>query len=148
MKHKPLKIDELKKLSKPISNVNLEYRRRLSRLEKVAVFISEKVGTIGFFFLILFWTAFWLLWNVFAPAGLKFDPYPAFVLWLFISNMIQIFLMPLIMVGQNLQGKYAEVRAETDLEINLKAEREIETILQHLENHHSLLRKIYKEIKN
>jgi uncharacterized membrane protein len=39
--------------------------------------------------------------------------------------MIQIFLMPLIMVGQNLQGKHAEIRAENDFEIDLKAEKEI-----------------------
>ena len=44
---------------------------------------------------------------MFAPTDLRFDPYPAFVLWLFISNMIQIFLMPLLMVGQNLQAKRA-----------------------------------------
>ena len=36
-----------------------------------------------------------LLW----PA---FDPFPAFVASLHISNVIQILLMPLIMVGQNL----------------------------------------------
>lgn len=147
MKHKPLKIIELRKLSGPIPNVNQKYQKSLSRLEKIAVFISEKVGTVGFFFLILAWTISWLSWNIFAPTGMKFDPYPAFVLWLFISNMIQIFLMPLIMVGQNLQGKYAEVRAEADFEVNVKAEREIETILQHLENDRSLLRKIYKEVK-
>jgi hypothetical protein len=34
-----------------------------------------------------------------------FDPFPAFVAYLLISNVIQIFLMPLIMVGQNLQGR-------------------------------------------
>lgn len=29
------------------------------------------------------------------------------------------------MVGQNLQGKHSEIRAENDYEINLKAEKEI-----------------------
>ena len=33
--------------------------------------------------------------------------------------------MPLIMVGQNLQGKHAEIRAENDYQINVKAENEI-----------------------
>jgi uncharacterized membrane protein len=59
---------------------------------------------------------------------LRFDPYPAFVFWLFISNMIQIFLMPLIMVGRNLQSKHTEIRAETEFEINLKSEKEIEEL--------------------
>ena len=42
-------------------------------------------------------------------------------------------LTPLIMVGQNLLGHHAEVRAEHDLEVNVRAEREIEVILRHLE---------------
>jgi len=69
------------------------------------------------FLIILAWSAFWLNWNLPAPRRLQFDPPMAFVLWLFISNMIQILLMPLIMVGQ-------ELRAEHDLHVNIRAERE------------------------
>jgi len=46
--------------------------------------------------------------------------------------MLQLFFLPLIMVGQNLQGRHAEMRAENDFEINLKAEKELETILESL----------------
>jgi uncharacterized membrane protein len=42
--------------------------------------------------------------------------------------------MPLIMVGQNLLSRHAELRAEADFEINQKAERELEAILLHLEH--------------
>jgi len=62
-----------------------------------------------------------------------------FVLWLFISNLIQIMLMPLIMLGQNIQGQHAEARAEYDLEVNVKAEKEVETILYHLELQNKML---------
>jgi uncharacterized membrane protein len=89
---------------------------------------------MGFFIIIFIWTVFWLSWNGLAPKEVRFDPFPAFVLWLFISNMVQIFLMPLIMIGQNLQSQHAEFRAEADFEVNVKAEREIEAILMHLEN--------------
>ena len=78
---------------------------------------------------------------------MKFDPYPAFVLWLFISNMIQIFLMPLIMVGQNLQSAHSELRAEEDFTINKKAETEIETILMHLENQNELILQILNRLE-
>jgi uncharacterized membrane protein len=74
-----------------------------------------------------------------APAALQFDPAMAFVFWLFISNVIQILLMPLIMVGQNVQGTHAELRAEHDLEVNVKAEEEIEVILRHLEYQNFML---------
>lgn len=111
-----------------IRNINYIYQSLLNKSEKFAVWITEKVGTMGFFFLIFFWTVSWLGWNILAPVHLRFDPYPAFVFWLFISNMIQIFLMPLIMIGQNMQGKHAEIWAENDYQINLKAEKEIAEI--------------------
>jgi uncharacterized membrane protein len=124
---------ELKALRHPIRNVNAEQAQSLSPLEQFATQVTERVGTMGFFLVILAWTLSWLTWNTLAPKPMRFDPFPAFVLWLFISNMIQILLMPLIMVGQNLQGRHAEGRAESDYEVNVRAEREIEAILLHLE---------------
>ncbi len=47
--------------------------------------------------------------------------------------------MPLIMVGQNLLGRHAELRAENDLEVNIRAEKETEVILRHLEYQNTLL---------
>ena len=84
---------------------------------------------------------------MFAPKELRFDPYPGFVLWLFLSNMIQIFLMPLIMIGQNLQGAYSEARAQADFEVNTRAELEIETILLHLENQNKLILEILARLE-
>ncbi len=122
-----------------VRNVNVEHEQNLSRMDRLALTITKRVGTMGFFLLILIWTVCWLGWNFFAPPALQFDPPTAFVLWLFISNMIQILLMPLIMVGQNLQGQHAELRAESDYEVNVKAEREIEAMLQRLEAQTQLL---------
>lgn len=144
---KPLALAELKRARKPIRNINVEHKERLSKLEHFAVWITERVGTMGFFLIIFLWTILWLGWNVFAPAELTFDPYPAFVLWLFISNMIQIFLMPLLLIGQNLQGKHASARAEADFEVNTKAEREIGTILEHLENQDNVMQTILKKLE-
>lgn len=146
-KKTPLSLAELKKLRRPIRNVNVEHRENLSRLEKFAVWITEHIGTMGFFLLIFTWTVLWLGWNTLGPVSSRFDPFPAFVFWLFISNMIQIFLMPLIMIGQNLQGRHAETRAEADFDVNIKAEREIETILAHLENQNELILKILKRLE-
>jgi uncharacterized membrane protein len=143
----PKTLDELKKLRKVVKNVNVEHKNRLSALDRLAIWITDHVGTMGFFIIILVWTITWLGWNMFAPEPSRFDPYPAFVLWLFMSNMIQIFLMPLIMIGQNLQSQHAEARAEADFEVNVKAEREIETILHHLENQNEIMLKILNKEK-
>ena len=138
--------EELKKLRKPIRNVNVLHKESLSLLETFAVKLTDDVGSIGFFLIIFGWTILWLGWNTIAPKEWRFDPFPAFVLWLFISNVIQIFLMPLIMIGQNLQGRHAENRAESDFEVNVRAEKEIEVILLHLEHQNELIMEILKNI--
>jgi uncharacterized membrane protein len=97
-------------------------------LNRLALWITDHVGTMQFFLVIFAWTVGWLFWNMFAPKSMRFDPYPGFVLWLFISNMIQLFLMPLLLIGQNLQGRGAEERAKNDYKVNRKAEMEIQEI--------------------
>ena len=139
--------EELRTLRKPIRNVNAGHKESLSALEKIAVKVTDHVGSMGFFLIIFFWTLLWLGWNTLAPQESAFDPFPAFVLWLFISNMIQIFLMPLIMIGQNLQGRHAEKRAESDFEVNVRAEKEIEVILLHLAHQNELILKILENIE-
>lgn len=117
-----------------VRNANEEVYRQMSPLDHVAMFVTDRVGTFGFFLIIFVWTVIWLGWNILAPRQVRFDPAPAFVFWLFISNMIQLLLMPLLMVGQNLQGRHSEIRAQTDFEVNTKAEQEVEAILLHLEH--------------
>ncbi|MCX6251880.1 MAG: DUF1003 domain-containing protein [Bacteroidetes bacterium] len=145
--HKPKTLKELQALRKPVRNANIERRQKFSLLDKLALWITKHVGTMGFFFIIFLWTGGWLGWNSLGPKEGRFDPYPAFVFWLFISNMIQIFLMPLIMIGQNLQSNHAETRAEADFEVNTKAEREIETILMHLENQNKIIMEILEKLE-
>jgi uncharacterized membrane protein len=143
----PTSLQQIKDSHIPYRNANIRHKEKLTKLDRLALWITKKVGSMGFFMLVFAWTAIWLSWNTLAPAHLRFDPFPAFVLWLFISNMLQIFLMPLIMVGQNLQSKHSDIRAEEDYLINKKAELEIETILVHLENQNKLILQILADIE-
>lgn len=136
--HMHRRIAEIRK-NIPLKNTYKETREKMSALDRAAVWITNNVGTMGFFLIIFIWTALWLGWNFLAPERFRFDPPMGFVFWLFISNMIQILLMPLIMVGQNIQGKQSEARAEHDLEVNIKAEQEIEVILDHLSQQNEML---------
>lgn len=145
--HQPPKIAELKQLRVKIRNVNLEHKGGMTILERLALAIGDRVGSAEFFIIVFIWTIGWLGWNMLAPDALRFDPYPAFVMWLFISNMIQIMLMPLIMISQNLHGRHAEARAEADFEINMKAEQEIEVVLEHLENQNNLILEILERLE-
>jgi uncharacterized membrane protein len=109
-----------------------------TRLDRVAVVITDRIGTMGFFFMIAGWTVIWCGYNILASKAPSlhlhaFDPFPAFVAYLLISNVIQIMLMPLLMVGQNLQGRHSEARAENDYQVNQKAFADTEKILKQLE---------------
>lgn len=147
----PKSLEEIRKIRTPVRNVNQEQQDSLSGLEKVAIAITDKVGSMGFFLIIFCWTILWCGYNILATEvpslhWPSFDPFPAFVAYLLISNVIQIWLMPLLMVGQNLQSRHADKRAESDFEINIKAEKEVETILQHLEHQNELLYALMQKV--
>lgn len=120
---------------------------KLKLLDRLALIITRRVGSMNFFLLIFFWTISWLGYNTLMPKSARFDPFPAFVLWLFISNVIQILLMPLLLVGQNLQGAEAEKRAGADFEVNVKAELQNEIIIAQLEENEKILKDILKHMK-
>ena len=141
---KRLKLPHFEHDHPPVANANEVYDKGLTPLDKLAAKITEKVGSMGFFLMILTWTILWTSYNILATEapGLHwkaFDPFPAFVAYLLISNVIQILLMPLIMVGQNVQSRHSEIRAELDFEINQKAEKEIMVVLKNLEHNTDLV---------
>jgi len=73
----------------PSRNVNVELARSLSPSERLAVWVTDRVGSMGFFFAIAIWTILWLGWNTVGPAELRFDPGPSFLAWLFVSNLLR-----------------------------------------------------------
>ena len=50
---KPESLASLRKKFAPPKNVNASHRKSLSSLEKLALIVTEKIGTMGFFFIIL-----------------------------------------------------------------------------------------------
>jgi uncharacterized membrane protein len=141
-------LEEIRKATAPIRNVNIAHKEQLTRLERIATWITDNVGSMGFFFIVAVWTLGWLGWNSLAPTNLRFDSYPAFALWLFISNIIQIALLPLLMVGQNLQDRNSEIRAQVDFEVNVRTEKEVEAIFAYLEHQNELLNNIMEQVRS
>ena len=131
----------------PSRNVNVELARSLSPSERLAVWVTDRVGSMGFFFAIAIWTILWLGWNTVGPAELRFDPGPSFLAWLFVSNLLQLHLMPLIMVGQNLQDRYGELVANADFDISQRTEAEVGAILQHLTNQSDVMLEILRRVE-
>ena len=109
-----------------------------SALDRLAVGITDRVGSMTFFLVIFTWTVLWIGYNILARKVPSlhlhsFDPFPAFVAYLLISNVIQIWLMPLLLVGQNIQGRHSEARAEADYLVNQKSFADAEAILKRIE---------------
>ncbi|HEY3397049.1 MAG TPA: DUF1003 domain-containing protein [Armatimonadota bacterium] len=121
----------------PRKRVNEQHAESFSPMERAALWITVHVGTMGFFILIAVWTVVWLCWNLLAQmrgwTGMIFDQPWSFLIWLFISNLLQIHLMPLIMVGQNLQARHSELRADHAYDVTVQNEYETEMILRYLQ---------------
>ncbi len=130
--------DYLKIRHRP-ENVNEKHRGSLSIQDKIALNATNIIGTMyAVYFFILFMSG-WMLWQTFF-ANRPFDPFP-FAFLLFLGNIVQLLLMPLIMVGQNLQGKHAEVRAEEEYKTTISSYKDIEQILLHLSEQDKQLQK-------
>ena len=87
----PISISDFTKKRKDILKLENKAKGNQSFLDKLALWIREHAGSMGFFVIIFIWTSIWLGSNMFASKETRFDPYSRFVLWLFISNMIQLF---------------------------------------------------------
>ncbi len=112
-------------------NVNVIHKKGLGFQDRIALYITTAIGTMYAVYIFAFWMASWMIWQHFL--GHKgFDPYP-FAFLLFLGNIIQLLLMPLIMVGQNIQGKHTELRAEESYHTTKSSYRDIEHILQRLD---------------
>lgn len=129
-------IADLRKEFAPIPNTNEVHAGRLSKTDKVALFITRRVGTMTFFYACLVLVTIPLIYV------------PALPLVQYISSgYLQLILLPLILIGQNLQGRHAELRAQHDFETNVKAEKEVEAILLHLEKQDEMMLDILHRIE-
>jgi uncharacterized membrane protein len=140
-------VQDLQKHFSKVKNPNDTFKESLKPSQKLALFVTEHVGTMGFFAIILAWTLFWLGWNILAPKGLKWDPYPAFVLWLIISNILQILLMPLLLIGQNIQGMRTDIRGEHDYDTDKRAEKEVQSVLLNFQKQEKLILEILSKVE-
>ncbi|SOE20076.1 Uncharacterized membrane protein [Spirosomataceae bacterium TFI 002] len=115
-----------------IQNLLNPPREILSRGQRISDKVAEFGGSWAFiisFFVIL---TIWIIYNVTAPRGDEFDPYP-FILMNLILSCIAALQAPIIMMSQNRQEEKDRKRSENDYMINLKAELEIRSLNQKLD---------------
>ena len=95
--------------------------------EKLAIWLTNSVGTM--------WTAYAFAMiavvGLFAILGL-FNPLVALLVAWASQTLIQLVLLPVIMVGQNVLGRKAELQADEQFRTTMSTYHDIEQIMQHL----------------
>ena len=94
--------------------------------QRVSDAVAKIVGSWTFIILQSIMLLLWMLANVLAWVN-AWDPYPFILLNLALSFQAA-FTAPIIMMSQNRQNAIDRQRAESDYEINVKAELEIEQL--------------------
>ena len=108
-------------------NVNEEIEEQETLGEKVADGVARFGGSWGF--VITFGVILLIYVTINSSLTKPWDPYPFILLNLFLS-MLAAIQAPVIMMSQNRQDTKDRLRSEMDYRVNLKAEVEIEELLQ------------------
>ena len=119
----------LPRAARKVTKADVVRRQNLNM--RLAIAVTTAVGTMWAFYVFALFEFGWMSWQSSGQLLVIHDPYP-FAFLLFLGNIVQLLLMPLIMVGQNVQSAHADARAEADFEVNQKAEAEIEKLLEGL----------------
>lgn len=128
----PTDLHEYLKSRRAPVDVNLKHKSRLKLHDKVAVTVTSAIGSMYAVYFFMVFVFGWMLLQ--GMADRPFDPFP-FVFLIFVTNIVQLFLMPLIMVSQNIQSRHSELRAEEEYQTTKTIHQDIETILTELSKH-------------
>ena len=130
---------EIKKVEESLAKVDIIYKRDLGHLDHLSDKIAEIGGSWAFitiFFVVLF---SWMGINSFILIQKPFDPYPFILLSLVLSCLAAI-QAPIILLSQNRSAKRDQIRAELDLEKDIRD--------LHIDEHsHRMLLGLQKDIE-
>ncbi len=112
-------------------NVVQEIESKLTWSQKLADKVAELNGSWAFILFLLATTAVWVLLNAESLRAPQFDPYPYQLFNLALAVLVGL-QGPLIVMSQNRQSTKDRATAETDFQVNLKNEVNIETLLREL----------------
>jgi uncharacterized membrane protein len=115
-------------------NTNKEFDDQLTFGQRLADNVAKFGGSWTFISIFAVILLAWVVLNSIILARYRdaFDPYPYILLNLFLSMLASI-QAPIIMMSQNRQAMKDRLDAAHDYEVNLKAEMEIETLHQKLD---------------
>ncbi len=116
---------ELRRTFVPRPTYDADAFGRLS--ERIARFL----GTGQFLVYMTVTVLFWVGWNIFAPAGWRFDEYPFIFLTLALSLQAS-YAAPLILLAQNRQEARDRVQYERDREVDARSRADMEFLAREM----------------
>ncbi len=128
-----------------IRNVNDLYNEKLTVGQRAADKVAQIVGSWKFIIIQTFLLALWALLNVTAWVY-HWDPYPFILMNLFLSLQAA-YTAPALMMSQNRLSEKDRIDAHNDYQLNIKAEHEVRTILEHLEAQNEALKKYWRRLR-
>lgn len=114
-----------------IFTASMERRRNIA--ERWADGTADSFGTLAFLVINCLVFVTWIVWNLgYIPEATIFDPFP-FNLLTMVVSLEAIILSTIVLISQNRAAKIADIREEIDLQVNLRAERQISEVLRILD---------------
>jgi uncharacterized membrane protein len=92
------------------------HRAAMSAQEKLAEQITNFAGSMSFVYIHTVWFAVWIILNAKVTPLSPFDKYPFGLLTLIVS-LEAIFLSTFVMIGQNRQSRFSQIKADHDFEL-------------------------------
>src|SRR5450432_3333735 len=112
-------------------NAVSDIEKNLTWSQRLADRVAELNGSWAFILFLLGTTAVWVFVNAASLNAPQFDPYPYQLFNLALAVLVGL-QGPLIVMSQNRQSLKDRAQAETDFQVNLKNEVNIETLLREL----------------
>jgi len=103
------------------STVNKSHENGLTLGERISIFITGRVGTIGCAIL------FCIIACISLPNAIESKDALIIVSWL-AQTFLQLVLLPIIMIGQDLQSRHSEMLAESTYENDLSMHKDVDEI--------------------
>jgi len=129
----------------PIVNINRRHDDSLTAGERIADRFAEIMGSWAFIVIQSLIFSGWIALNAIAFMR-HWDPYPFILLNLALSFQAA-YAAPIIMMSQNRQADKDRLMAEHDYQINMKAEQEVKSIMQHLEQQDEVMIDILRRLE-
>jgi len=114
-------------------HVNSIHKESLTIGEKVAKFITKQIGTIGCAII------FAIIAFISLPSVIETHNALIIVAWL-AQTFLQLVLLPIIMVGQNLQSRHSEYLAESTYENDIEIHKDVDKIIIKLDDIEKLIK--------